>query len=178
MTYKNGAFAPIFLNTLNYQLDKNLVGQLKYRTGVGFVNTAMSTGLVYDKDGLNLNATVQLSVKNSFVSFSIGRMFNNDDIRLKSSIQYGYFGATFSYGIEKQVTKFSRVDASIMVNSMAGVILNLELVRGMQHFMMPIQLSHEVVPSAIFYGTITPLICYHVVKKLVIDPYVKSKEEE
>ena len=138
----------------------------------------MSTGLIYEKDNLSINTRLELAAKNSFVSFSIGRAFMNNDIKLKSSIQYGYFGATLSYGIEKQVTKFSRVNTSIMINSMAGVILNLEFQRGLQNFTMPIQLSNEIVPSAIFYGTVTPLIFYYVAKKLVIDPYVKSKEAE
>ena len=51
--------------------------------------------------------------------------FNDNDIKLKTAIQYGYVGATLSYGIEKQITKYSRIDASIIVNSMSGVLLNL-----------------------------------------------------
>ena len=43
--------------------------------------------------------------------------------------------------------------------------------------MFPIHLSNEIVPSAIFYGTVTPIIAYYVVKRLIIDPYVKNKEE-
>jgi DnaJ family protein C protein 11 len=138
----------------------------------------MATGLLYETDTLSVNGRFQLGVKSSFVSLTVARKFNDNDIKIKSSIQYGYFGATLSYGVEKQITKFSRVDVSIMINSMAGVVLNLEVMRGMQHFMVPVHLSHEVVPSAIFYGTVTPLICYYVVKKLVIDPYVKATEEE
>ncbi len=49
--------------------------------------------------------------------------------------------------------------------------------RASQSLMFPIHLSNEIVPSAIFYGTVTPLLAYYVVKKLVIDPYVKNKEE-
>ncbi len=32
-------------------------------------------------------------------------------------------------------------------------------------------------PSAIFYGTLAPLAIFYVVKKLIVDPYVKDKEE-
>jgi DnaJ homolog subfamily C member 11 len=49
--------------------------------------------------------------------------------------------------------------------------------RGPQTFIAPIHLSHEILPSAIFYGTIAPLALFYVVKKLIIDPYVKEKEE-
>lgn len=43
--------------------------------------------------------------------------------------------------------------------------------------MFPIHLSSEIMPSAIFYGTVTPVVVYYVVKRLIIDPYVKEKEE-
>ena len=49
--------------------------------------------------------------------------------------------------------------------------------RGPQTLIAPIHLSHEIVPSAIFYGTIAPLAIFYVVKKLIIDPYVRDKEE-
>ncbi len=83
---------------------------------------------------------------------------------------------------------------------MSGVLLNLGLVsflneldsknmfhwkisnqrveRGSQQFIIPIHLSQEVVPSAIFYGTVTPLVIYYVAKRLVIGPYLKNKEEK
>lgn len=176
--YRNGTFAPIFVNTINYQLDQNLIGQLQFRTDAGLTNTAMATALVYEKDNWHLNARLQLSARNSFISLNMARVFTDYDLKLKSYVQYGFLGATFSYGVEKQVTKFSRLDASITINSMAGVILNLEVNRGFQSFMLPVHLSHEIVPSAIFYGTVTPLIVYYVARKLVLDPYMKRQEEE
>jgi hypothetical protein len=124
--FKNGSLNPVLLNTLNYQLDDHVVGQLQFKTDSGLVNTAMSTAIIYEKDDLNLNCKLQLSPKNSYASLSIARSFLSNDIKLKSSVQYGLMGATLTYGVEKQVTKFSRVDASIMVNSLAGVVLSLE----------------------------------------------------
>lgn len=85
----------------------------------------MITSLNYEKDNLNLNASVQLSLKNSYISVGASHKFNENDIKLKAGLQYGYIGATLSYGIEKQITKYSRVDASIIINTMSGVLLNL-----------------------------------------------------
>ena len=51
------------------------------------------------------------------------------------------------------------------------------LERGLQKFIVPIHLSHEVIPSAIFYGTVTPILCFFVAKKLLIDPYLDEIEE-
>ncbi len=123
--YKNGALSPIFTNSVNYQLDTNLVGQLKYKTNMGF-NSSMSTSLVYQQESYRINLTLQLNVKNSFISCGFNKSLMNNSFKFKSAIQYGYTGTTFSYGIEKQLTEFSKVDASIIVNSMTGVILNLE----------------------------------------------------
>lgn len=50
--------------------------------------------------------------------------------------------------------------------------------RGTQTFIVPIHLSQEISPPAIFYGTVTPLVIYYVVKHLIIDPYLKNKEEK
>jgi hypothetical protein len=89
-------------------------------------NSKMSTGLIYEKDELHANMLLQLSVKNTFVRVSVNRKFMDDKLKLKSSLQYGYLGTTFMYGIEKQVTQLTRLDASMIINSVAGVVLNLE----------------------------------------------------
>jgi hypothetical protein len=65
--YKNGAIAPIFIGGVNYQLDTHLVGSMQYKTSIGF-SSSMTTSLVYEKDDLNLNASLQLSVKNTYLS--------------------------------------------------------------------------------------------------------------
>jgi len=175
--YKNGSLAPVFNNVLNYQFTDNLQGQIKYRTMIGFVKSSMTSMLIYQKDAYYMDLTLNLSLKNLFLSYNLSRSFLNDTLKLKGMIRHGYTGTIISYAIEKQVTKFSRVDACIMVNSVAGVFLNLQVNRGRQTFMFPIHLSSEIMPSAIFYGTVTPVIVYYVVKRLIIDPYVKEKEE-
>ncbi|XP_013405783.1 dnaJ homolog subfamily C member 11-like [Lingula anatina] len=54
----------------------------------------------------------------------------------------------------------------------------LRLHRGNQDFHFPIQLSDEILPKAIFYGTVVPLVTYFVVKKLIVDPFVQKEKEE
>lgn len=124
--YKNGSIAPVFINTLNYQLDTNIVGQLQYKTSMSLTGSFMSTALIYERENLNMNVRFQLSVKNTFLSLNLSRKFMDNDLKVKSSAQYGFMGMTFSYGIEKQITKFTRIDTSIIINSLAGVVLNLE----------------------------------------------------
>lgn len=127
LRYKNGSVAPIMVGTVNYQLDTHLIGQMQYKTGLNFINSHMSTALIYEKDNLSANIRFQLSVKNSFVAAQIARKITDWDLKLKSSAQYGYMGITFSYGIEKQITQFSKIDASMVINTLAGVALHIEL---------------------------------------------------
>ena len=81
---------------------------------------------IYNKNSFDFILRLQLSLKNTFIGININREFKELDFKLNTYFQVGYLGATFTYGIEKQITKFSRLNASIMVNSMAGVILNLQ----------------------------------------------------
>jgi hypothetical protein len=126
---KNGNVAPIFKGTANYQLDDHLVGQLEYKASFGLINSSMSTALSYEKENFNLNVRFQLSVKNTFINFNVSKSFRNNDLKVKTNIQYGYLGASLTYGIEKQVTQFSRVDASIVIHNISGVSLNIEYFR-------------------------------------------------
>ena len=123
--YKDGSLKPMLTDTIHYQLDTNLIGQFRYKTFLGY-NSSMSTALIYNKNNLDLIVRCQLSLKNSFVGINLNREFKELDFKLNTYLQYGYLGTTFTYGIEKQITKFSKLNASIMVNSMAGVILNVQ----------------------------------------------------
>lgn len=123
--YKDGSLKPILTNTINYQLDTNLMGQFTYKTFIGY-NSSMSTALIYNKDNYNFIVKCHLSLKNTYIGINLNREFKQLDFKLNTYLQYGFLGATFSYGIEKQITKYSQLNASIVANSMAGVILNLQ----------------------------------------------------
>lgn len=126
MRYKNGQVAPIFLTTLNYQLDTHLIGQMTFKTGVKLASSALSTAIIYQKENFSASVQVQLSLKNSFVSLGASRAFLDNNMKLKASTQIGYLGLVFSYGIEKQLTKFTHIDASMVISTLQGVVLNLE----------------------------------------------------
>lgn len=90
----------------------------------------------------------------------------------------GTFGAFIEYGIEKKITQYSTVGALMIVGVPHGVILRMKVIRANQSYIFPIQLSDEIIPSAIAYGTLTPILIYLTVKKLFIEPYEKTKEKE
>lgn len=74
------------------------------------------------------------------------------------------------YGAEKKVSKYSTVVASVSVGQPTGVILKMKLIRSSQSYVFPIHLSEDIVPPAVFYATVTPLLAWFVIKKTIIEP--------
>lgn len=46
-----------------------------------------------------------------------------------------------------------------------------------QSIVVPIHLCEEVVPSAVFYATVVPLVSWLLLKKIVLDPMAKERQE-
>ena len=44
--------------------------------------------------------------------------------------------------------------------------------------MFPIALSEEIVPSAVFYGTVAPVVIYFIVKNLIVNPFLNEQKEK
>ncbi|XP_067005009.1 dnaJ homolog subfamily C member 11 isoform X2 [Anabrus simplex] len=53
----------------------------------------------------------------------------------------------------------------------------MKLSRASQTYSFPIHLSEEILPSPVFYATVTPILVWAIVKKLVIDPMVRDQKE-
>jgi DnaJ family protein C protein 11 len=49
--------------------------------------------------------------------------------------------------------------------------------RGSQTFTIPLQLSQDILPSAIFYASIAPVLAYFVLDRMIIQPFTRSEEE-
>jgi len=54
--------------------------------------------------------------------------------------------------------------------------LYFRVVRASYTFSFPIHLSEEVVPAAVFYGTVVPVLGWLLVKSLIIDPYLAREK--
>lgn len=50
--------------------------------------------------------------------------------------------------------------------------------RASQTYLFPIHLTDQLLPSAVFYATVGPLVIYLAVQKLVITPYMRSQKEQ
>ena len=58
-----------------------------------------------------------------------------------------------------------------------GVVLKIRLNRASQTYSFPIHLSDEILFQPIFYGSVTPVIAWYVLKKLILDPW-EAKENK
>ena len=84
----------------------------------------------------------------------------------------------FEYGVERRVSTHSTLGATMVVGIPVGVTLRVKLVRASQTYTFPIHLSDEILLQPLFYGTITPLIVWYTLKKLVFDPLEAKKKAE
>ncbi|CAN7987533.1 unnamed protein product [Ixodes pacificus] len=162
------------------QLGKHTVGYLTWKAGI---QSCMNTTVIYDTSYGNFVASLQASlstcasfgIPNTFAMMSYIYKFP-DEGRLKGSIKVGTFGAVVEYGCERKISQHNTVGASMVIGIPTGITLKLKLNRASQTYVFPILLSEEPLPSAIFYGTITPLVGWYILQTFVIVPYTERQK--
>ncbi|KAG0444493.1 hypothetical protein HPB47_013733 [Ixodes persulcatus] len=164
------------------QLGKHTVGYLTWKAGI---QSSMNTTVIYDTSYGNFVASLQASlstctsvlfgIPNTFAMMSYIYKFP-DEGRLKGSIKVGTFGAVVEYGCERKISQHNTVGASMVIGIPTGITLKLKLNRASQTYVFPILLSEEPLPSAIFYGTITPLVGWYILQTFVIVPYTERQK--
>lgn len=164
--------APGVQVVLGQQLDKHTAGYLTWKGGSV---PSMTSTVVWDSSNGHFAGSLQLGLKNSFISLSYVHKF--EDSKLKGSLKLGTFGAAAEYGCEKKISQHSVLGASVSVGVPSGVMLKIKLNRANQTYMLPIMFSEEIIPSAVFYGTMLPIVGWFVLKVYVIDPYHKRQKE-
>uniref|UniRef100_A0AAZ3QYR0 J domain-containing protein n=1 Tax=Oncorhynchus tshawytscha TaxID=74940 RepID=A0AAZ3QYR0_ONCTS len=55
---------------------------------------------------------------------------------------------------------------------------SIKLNRASQTYFFPIHLTDQLLPSAVFYATVGPLVFYLAIQRLVIRPYVRAQKEQ
>ncbi|KAK9501125.1 hypothetical protein O3M35_002228 [Rhynocoris fuscipes] len=160
--------------TLAMHMDKQTMGYLTWRTGS---SSSMSTTLVRDVESSHTAVSFLLGIPHSYLSVGHTFKFPKKELKLRTSLKAGTFGAVFEYGAEKKVSEQSTISATVSVGVPTGVILRIRLTRATQTYLFPIQLSDEPMPSPIFYATVVPLLTWAVVKKFVIDPIQDEQKQ-
>lgn len=105
------------------------------------------------------------------------RKLPQHDLKLRLAVKFGTFGAIAEYGAEKKVSQNSSVSAAVMLGVPSGVMLKLKWTCSSQTIVVPIHLCEEVMPSPVFYATVVPLVSWMILKKIVLDPIARERQE-
>ncbi|XP_044138067.1 dnaJ homolog subfamily C member 11 [Bufo gargarizans] len=157
-------------------LDKNTMGYIQWRWGI---QSAMNTSIVRDTKTSHFTMAFQLGIPHSFMMVSYQHKFQDEEqTRLKGSIKAGFFGTVVEYGAERKISRHSVLGATVSVGVPQGVSLKVKLNRASQTYFFPIHLTDQLLPSAVFYATVGPLIIYVAMHQLIIKPYLKAQKEK
>uniref|UniRef100_A0A3B3VV22 DnaJ homolog subfamily C member 11 n=1 Tax=Poecilia latipinna TaxID=48699 RepID=A0A3B3VV22_9TELE len=152
-------------------LDQNTMGYLQWRWGP---NSAMTTSLVRDTKSSHFTLALQLGVPHSYLMMSYQYKFQDEDqTKVKGSVKTGWFGTVVEYGAERKISRHSVLSATVSIGVPQGVTLKIKLSRASQTYLFPVHLTDQLLPSAVFYATVGPLLAYVAVHRLIIIPYTK-----
>ncbi|XP_031817421.1 dnaJ homolog subfamily C member 11 [Sarcophilus harrisii] len=90
----------------------------------------------------------------------------------------GFFGTVVEYGAERKISRHSILGATVSVGVPQGVSLKIKLNRASQTYFFPIHLTDQLLPSAVFYATLGPLVAYFAMHRLIIKPYLRAQKEK
>uniref|UniRef100_A0A8C5D8R5 J domain-containing protein n=1 Tax=Gouania willdenowi TaxID=441366 RepID=A0A8C5D8R5_GOUWI len=167
---------PGFTTVLARHLDKNTMGYLQWKWGV---QSSMNTSIVRDTKSSHFTCAMQLGIPHTFLMMSYQYKFQDDDqTKIKGSVKSGFFGTVIEYGAERKISRHSVLGATVSVGVPQGVSLKIKLNRASQTYFFPIHLTDQLLPSAVFYATVGPLVFYLAIQRLVIRPYVQAQKEQ
>ncbi|XP_058408774.1 dnaJ homolog subfamily C member 11 [Diceros bicornis minor] len=176
LQFSSRGIRPGLTTVLARNLDKNTVGYLQWRWGI---QSAMNTSIVRDTKTSHFTVALQLGIPHSFALISYQHKFQDDDqTRVKGSLKAGFFGTVVEYGAERKISRHSILGAAVSVGVPQGVSLKVKLNRASQTYFFPIHLTDQLLPSAVFYATVGPLVVYFAMHRLIIKPYLRAQKEK
>uniref|UniRef100_A0A4W5LQD2 DnaJ homolog subfamily C member 11 n=1 Tax=Hucho hucho TaxID=62062 RepID=A0A4W5LQD2_9TELE len=176
LQFSSRGVRPGCTTVLARHLDKNTMGYLQWRWGT---QSSMNTSIVRDTKTSHFTFAMQLGIPHSFMMMSYQYKFQDDEqTKVKGSIKSGFFGTVVEYGAERKISRHSVLGATVSVGVPQGVSLKIKLNRASQTYFFPIHLTDQLLPSAVFYATVGPLIFYLAIQRLIIRPYVHAQQEQ
>ncbi|XP_064219250.1 dnaJ homolog subfamily C member 11 [Aotus nancymaae] len=176
LQFSSRGIRPGLTTVLARNLDKNTVGYLQWRWGI---QSAMNTSIVRDTKTSHFTVALQLGIPHSFALISYQHKFQDDDqTRVKGSLKAGFFGTVVEYGAERKISRHSVLGAAVSIGVPQGVSLKVKLNRASQTYFFPIHLTDQLLPSAVFYATVGPLVVYFAMHRLIIKPYLRAQREK
>lgn len=175
LNFRPNGIVPGLVGSLAIQLDRHTIGYLTY--SASGLQSSLSTVIERNTEKNYVNLTFSLGLPHSFVACNYIRRLVDHEMKLKLSGRAGTFGFMGEYGVEKKVSKYSSLHASVMFGVPSGVALKVRFIRSSQSYNFNIQLSEEIIPAALFYATAVPFISYFILKKCIIEPMDAERQK-
>ncbi|XP_054739909.1 dnaJ homolog subfamily C member 11 [Anastrepha obliqua] len=167
MNFREGRINPAIFSTLAVQLDKHTVGSLTLNVST---QSSMTTQIDSSTEKHAWTTSFVIGFPHIYLSAAYTRKMIENELKLKLAAKLGTFGFLAEYGAEKKISKYSSVFAAVSLGIPSGVMLKFKIVRSNQSYIFPIHLSEEIVPAAVFYATVTPILAWFFIKKSILDP--------
>ncbi|XP_017466447.1 PREDICTED: dnaJ homolog subfamily C member 11 [Rhagoletis zephyria] len=167
MNFREGRVVPAVFSTLAVQLDKHTMGSLTLNVSA---QSSMTTQIDSSNEKHAWTTSFVIGFPHIYLSAAYTRKMLENELKLKVAAKLGTFGFLAEYGAEKKVSKYSSVFAAVSLGVPSGVMLKFKIVRSNQSYIFPIHLSEEIVPAAVFYATVTPILVWFLFKKSILDP--------
>ncbi|XP_058987131.1 dnaJ homolog subfamily C member 11 isoform X6 [Musca domestica] len=165
--FRDNGVIPGLFTTLGVQLDKHTLGSLTLNAGG---QASMTTQIDRNTERYAWSTSFVIGSPHIYFSIAYTHKMIENELKLKAVAKVGTFGFMAEYGAEKKISKYSSVLAAVSIGVPTGVILKFKVIRSQQTYVFPIHLSEEIVPAAVFYATVTPIIVWFFVKKSIIEP--------
>ncbi|XP_052760863.1 dnaJ homolog subfamily C member 11-like [Mya arenaria] len=157
---------------LVFMFDKNW----QWRFHLNWPVPALSNTLIYTSEKRQIITQAMLTIKGSYMTVSYTHKFHNNEGSITVQAKAGTTGFHVEVGVQKTITSFSTIGATVSLGT-SGVGLALKMDRGQHTILVPVTLAHEIVPSAVFYGTVAPIVFYVAVKNLIVTPFLAMQKE-
>ncbi|XP_011202120.2 dnaJ homolog subfamily C member 11 [Bactrocera dorsalis] len=167
MNFRDGRVIPAVFSALAVQLDKHTMGSLTLNVSN---QSSMTTQIDSSTEKHAWTTSFVIGFPHIYLSAAYTRKMIENELKLKLAAKLGTFGFLAEYGAEKKISKYSSVFAAVSLGIPSGVMLKFKIVRSNQSYIFPIHLSEEIVPAAVFYATVTPVLMWFFIKKSILDP--------
>ncbi|KJE95867.1 DnaJ domain-containing protein [Capsaspora owczarzaki ATCC 30864] len=94
-----------------------------------------------------------------------------DSSRFRIAGKAGSNGVLIEYGADRKVAKNTRIGMSLTIGIPMGIVFKLKITRVAQQYVLPITLSHDVLPAPAVFGTVVPLALYSLFHMFVMLPH-------
>lgn len=174
---KSGSFLGLFPRldlVYGRKLTENLHASLSLKTSVSRIGSSFTYNYGKSQFRLHLSRGRRTWSAKAECSHAI------DSLRAKVALGAGISTKEYSiqYGIAKDLTSLSAIGMDVVLGTSSGVTLKVRYTYGSQNFLFNFLLYDEILLSAIFYGTLVPILVYSCVNSLVVNPYKQLKQRE